>query len=247
MAQYRRRMLLTQMLGATTVVVAGSVASVRDLPAPSPGREEEPGRDGPEPIGSLVVQAHELLAELRAPALTFFLKDWPPGATRRNVVPSTIPALRWLPQIEELAPDFTAAVVHGVVAAAPWLAWRRSYSPALVGAGFFDNYGWTELAGLTGPLPSEHLACGLLVLGPQQSYPPHRHEAEEIYVPLVGTAAWKHGTEHWREHAPGAIIHHKRHELHAMRTRSSAMLALYLWRSESLSQQSHLDPSPGST
>jgi quercetin dioxygenase-like cupin family protein len=244
MAPYRRRTLLTQMLGATGVVVAGAFASDLDPPAPSSSqREMEKGRDGQEPISNLIAQTHGLLAGSRAPALKSFLKDWPPVSSRRSVTPSTIPALRWLRQIQELAANFAAPLVGDLVAAAPSLAWRRSYSPTLVGAGFFDNYGWTELAGLTGPLQSKRLACGLLVLGPHQSYPPHRHEAEEIYVPLVGTAAWQHGTGHWRERPPGAVIHHLRHEPHAMRTGTSPMLALYLWRSENLAQQSHLDPS----
>ncbi len=247
MAHYRRRTLLTQMLGATGVVVAEAFASDLDPPAPSSERQVEKGRDRQEPIDNLVAQTHGLLAGLRAPELTFFLKDWPPVSSRRSVTPSAIPALRWLTQIQELAPNFAAPLVGGLVAAAPSLAWRRSYSPALVGAGFFDNYGWTELAGLTGPMPSKRLACGLLVLGPHQSYPPHRHEAEEIYVPLVGTAAWQHGTDHWRERPPGAVIHHRPHEPHAMQTGASPMLALYLWRSENLAQQSHLDPSPGPT
>jgi quercetin dioxygenase-like cupin family protein len=247
MAHYRRRTLLTQMLGTTAVVVAGAFASDLDPTAPSSEREVEQGSDGREPIGNLAAQTRGLLAGLRAPELTFFLKDWPSVSTRRRVTPSTIPALRWLTQINELAPNFAAPLVGGLVSAAPSLAWRRSYSPALVGAGFYDNYGWTELAGLTGPIPSERLACGMLVLGPHESYPPHRHEAEEIYVPLVGTAAWKHGTDHWRERAPGAVIHHRRHEPHAMRTGALPMLALYLWRSENLAQQSHLDPSAGPT
>ncbi|GAC1502333.1 MAG: hypothetical protein NVS1B6_08980 [Steroidobacteraceae bacterium] len=194
-----------------------------------------------ERAADLLALAHDFLVGLRAPELTAFLRHWPAVSTQRRVVPSTVPALRWLARIQELAPDFAASFVAGLVAAAPSLAWRRSYSRALVGAGFFDNYGWTELAGLTGAVPSNHLACGLLVLGPHLHYPPHRHEADEIYVPLVGTAMWRHGAEEWRERLPGAVIHHRRYEPHAMQTGASPMLALYLWRSENLAQQSHLD------
>jgi hypothetical protein len=125
------------------------------------------------------------------------------------------------------------------------LAWRRSYSAAAVGAEFYENYGWTEIAGLTGPMPSDRLACGLLLLGPLVHYPPHRHEAEEIYVPLAGTARWRQGREPWRERPPGAVLHHARHEPHAMMTGREPLVALYLWRSESLAQSSALDGADG--
>jgi len=56
-----------------------------------------------------------------------------------------------------------------------------------------DNYGWTDLLGQSGSAPDERLACGVLLLGPELYYPPHQHEAEEMYVPLSGTAQWSQG------------------------------------------------------
>ena len=156
--------------------------------------------------------------------------------------------MRCLPEIQASAPEFSASVVTALVAAAPFLAWRRSYSRDEVGASFFDNYGWTELVGLTGPVASAHLACGVLVLGADVTYPRHRHEAEEIYVPLAGTARWQGGDGRWIERSPGTVIHHARFEPHAMQTGSSCLLAVYLWRSANLAQKSRLDPAPpGST
>jgi quercetin dioxygenase-like cupin family protein len=192
----------------------------------------------------LARQAHELLIGFHTPELTSFLEEWPAQSASRSVDSSAVPALRWLPHVRETAPEFSVRFVDAVVTAAPSLAWRRSYTPALVGAEFFDNYGWTELLGLTGTAISEHLACGILLLGPHQTYPPHRHEAEEIYVPVVGTAEWKQGTGHWRERSPGEVIYHASNEPHAMRTASTPLLALYVWRSRDLAQQSHLDPAP---
>jgi quercetin dioxygenase-like cupin family protein len=132
---------------------------------------------------------------------------------------------------------FSAALVDAVVGAASTLA----YSAATVGEAFYENYGWTEFAGVTGPVSSQRLACGVLLLGPQATYPPHRHEAEEIYVPLAGTAKWSRGNESWHERLPGNVIHHARHESHAMQTGPQPLLALYLWRSQNLAQSSHLD------
>jgi quercetin dioxygenase-like cupin family protein len=152
--------------------------------------------------------------------------------------------LRWLPLIRQAAAPFSAALAAMLADTAAALTWRRSYSPASVGAEFYENYGYSEFAGLTGPVPSDRLACGVLLMGPQVDYPPHRHEAEEIYVPLAGTALWQQGREPWREQPPGAVLCHARHEPHAMRTGREPLLALYLWRSEDLAQSSELDGRP---
>jgi hypothetical protein len=189
----------------------------------------------------LLGQAHALLTGLHARELAPFLGEWPTVSERRSPPPSSVPVLRWLPDVRQSAPMFSAELVGAVVDAAPMLAWRRSYSLATVGEAFYENYGWTEFAGLTGPVSSKRLACGLLLLGPQVTYPPHRHEAEEIYVPLAGTAKWRHSNDFWRERPPGNVIHHARHESHAMRTGPEPLLALYLWRSQNLAQSSHLD------
>jgi quercetin dioxygenase-like cupin family protein len=206
-------------------------------------------RERQRPADVLVEQAHSLLTALRAaetglpsPALAQFLSEWPASSERRSVEASSIPALRWLPEVHTGAEAFSAPFVDAVVAASASLAWRRSYTSTNIGAAFLDNYGWTELVGLKGPTASDRLACGVLLLGPNLTYPPHRHEAEEIYVPLAGTAEWTHGDHGWHERPPGDVIHHARNEPHAMRTGSSPMLALYLWRSKNLAQESRLDP-----
>ena len=198
------------------------------------------------PITDLLDQARALLTDLHAPELTPFLKEWPVASERRTVPASSVPVLSWLPNIQRSAPAFSAPLVNTLVGATASLAWRRSYSPAAVGAQFYENYAWTEFAGLTGPMPSKRLACGVLLLGPNVTYPPHRHEADEIYVPLAGTAAWMHGNDGWRERLPGSVIHNGSYVPHAMQTGQEPLLALYLWRSENLAQQSRLDPAPGS-
>ncbi len=128
----------------------------------------------------------------------------------------------------------------GLSQAASALEWRQSYTREELDDEFLAAYGWSELFGLRGPLASERLACGFLVLGPQTFYPRHRHEAEEIYVPLSGTAAWQQGDGIWREKAPCTPIHHASLEPHAMRTAQQPLLALYLWRGAQLSQSSRL-------
>jgi hypothetical protein len=188
---------------------------------------------------NLVAPTRALLDSRRAAVLTPFLADWPRTSERRPVAPSTIPALRLVPGIQAVAPAFSRELVNDIARAAPSLNWHRTYTEPDVGAEFLRNYGYSELIGTSGPVPSEHIACGFLILGPRTHYPLHQHEAEEIYIPLSGTAAWKKGDGGWHERTPGTVIHHASNEPHAMRTGASAFLGLYLWRSADLRQQAH--------
>jgi hypothetical protein len=193
-------------------------------------------------INDLIEKTHAFLGSLTASELTPFLAEWPRTRERRAVQAASLAVVRWLPQVKLDAPGSIAPVVAELIRVAPFLAWHQTYKQPTVGAPFLDNYGYTELAGLTGPVPSQRLACGFLLLGPETTYPRHRHEAEEIYVPLSGTAAWQHGNQTWHDESPGAVIHHVSEEPHAMRTGASPLLALYLWRSDNLNQKSRLDP-----
>lgn len=189
----------------------------------------------------LVDLAHQALGALRSPALAAFLADWPPVIERREVTAMTLPVLRWLPDLAAGAGLHERALLAAIVEKAGELAWQRSYSQPAVSAEFLDNYGWSEILGGVGPRVATHLACGFLLLGPATHYPRHRHQAEEIYLPLAGTAAWQQGDAGWRDQPPGTVIHHQAHEPHAMRTHAEPLLALYLWRGAGLAQKAQLD------
>jgi hypothetical protein len=134
--------------------------------------------------------------------------------------------------------------VKALCGSAASLAWRQTYSVAEVGAHFLRNYGWAEiLSPRARPTATPQISCGVLVLGPDTFYPPHRHEAEEIYLPLAGTAEWRQGDDDasWRRRSPGTLIHHSSEEPHAMRTGDEPLLAMYLWRSADLRQGARLD------
>jgi Dimethlysulfonioproprionate lyase len=195
-------------------------------------------------LSDLIELTHAFLVSLRAPVLNPFLAEWPRARTRRVQQPSPLPVVRWLSQLTALAPGTSASVVAELARRAPSLAWRQTYKIPEVSETFLDNYGYTELAGLAGPVASEQLACGFLLLGPFTLYPPHHHEAQEIYVPLAGGAAWQHGNEPWHDQPAGTVILHARNERHAMQTHSQPLLALYLWRSSNLNQKSQLDSAP---
>jgi hypothetical protein len=191
---------------------------------------------------ALAALAHRLLTGLVFPALAPFLAEWPQHLPARPRIAASLPVLRWLPVLAAEAADAgSAALVFALTAAAAALEWRQTYTKADLGEKFLQNYGWSELFGLHGPLVSERLACGFLLLGPQTHYPRHRHAAEEIYLPLRGAAAWQQGDGLWRDRCGGTPIHHASFEPHAMRTAGAPLLALYLWRGAELSQSARLD------
>ena len=217
---------------------------------------------------ALLALTRRLLDVIGSKSLDPFLGDWPHAAAARAIIASTLPVLRWLPAIVALNLEsgastarpgasmtvggasttvgasttmLAAALVERLAETATSFAWHQTYTNRDLDDEFLNNYGWSELIGLCGPLCSERLAGGFLMLGPHTLYPRHRHEAEEIYVPLAGAAAWQQGDGIWREKTPGGLIHHASREPHAMRTAAEPLLALYLWRGTGLSQPSRLD------
>ena len=191
----------------------------------------------------IAVRTRQLLESLRHPAVAPFLADWPGAYRRREIAAADLPVTCWLtdPGSRADAGVFGADLVAAVRAAVRSLAWRQTYSTADLDPAFLRNYGWAEIVGAVGSFESERIACGLLILGPSTFYPRHRHTAEELYVPLMGTAAWQQGDAAWRELPPGTPIHHRSEEPHAMRTGADPLLALYVWRGAGLADKARLD------
>ena len=208
---------------------------------------------------SLHNEAHQLwttvlAATPEAPALARFLADWPAPSQRRPSRPDVpqcpgsreppappLPVLRWLPRIAADADGFGADFVQSLCGAVGSLDWQQTYTTADVGERFLRNYGWAELLSPGPATGVAQISCGVLVLGPDTFYPVHRHEAEEIYLPLAGAADWQQGDAVWRRRIPGTLIHHSSEEPHAMRTGEHPLLAMYLWRSVDLRQDARLD------
>jgi len=79
------------------------------------------------------------------------------------------------------------------------------------------------------------------MLGPGIEYPRHRHEAEEVYIPLTGQTLWLQEDQDWIFRELGQPIYHAPWVPHAMKTGESPLLALYLWRAGDLKQKSLFD------
>ena len=192
-------------------------------------------------VASLSLELEHLLRDLHSPLVDDFLQVWPPNTRAARVVtPSSVPVLRWLTDLPGDIAPVAARFVTQLAAVSADLAWQRSYDGSAASGAFMEHYGYCEILGSSAAIASSHLAAGVLLLGPHTEYPAHWHEAEELYVPLAGAARWWQGVQSWRIRQPGEVIHHARHEPHAMRTAGTPLLALYLWRSENLGQKSQL-------
>lgn len=62
--------------------------------------------------------------------------------------------------------------------------------------------------------------------------------AEEVYIPLTGQTHWQQGNQGWTLRPLGQPIFHAPWVPHAIKTGSSPLLVLYLWRAGDLTQKS---------
>lgn len=157
------------------------------------------------------------------------------GATPPRLPPRPVskPVACWLDDIATHPPDdpALALLIGDLARLAPHAEWRQnpSYSPERVGQHFMDGYGYLELVGPLGPFVDHGLSAGVLLLGPGRLYPPHAHPAEEVYIPLSGTAEWWREGGTFRGVLPGQPIHHPANARHATRTLDEPLLAAYVW------------------
>jgi len=237
----RRSLITSALLAPLAPRALAEVLALRPLaPGPSPVALEPAAAE--RAFRSLHEATAEWLAARHDAELDQVVAEWPTAFTLRETVARTLPVLRYWPDVLRLAPADTRAWVTQLDGVVRSLAWRQTYAAADVPGEFLDRYGYSEFIGLQGAVPSERLAVGVLLLGPGVLYPRHRHEADELYVPLSGHAEWQQGDAPWRRVEPGRVLHHPSEAPHAMRTLNEPLLALYVWRTRDLSQHARFDP-----
>ncbi len=209
---------------------------------PARGTQRNTPAAGPLPaaIEALIGATGRFLAAQAPPFITATAVPWLDSTQRRAVQAGSLPVVRHLAGCLTAAPPAMRPLVGALHTAAGALAWRQTYSAKQMSPQFLEGYGWTELAGLNGAVVSRECAVGFLMLGPGIEYPPHHHEALELYLPLAGRATWWRAQAGWQEVEPGATVLHAPWEPHAMRTGPEPLLALYLWRSGNLDQHAEL-------
>lgn len=204
--------------------------------------EDEDQHEHDDGIMAFIIAIHNFLEDLDDIHLNIFLADWPAANCRiRPVVPHALPVLSWMPEAVKTAGKKAEFIVNKLASLANQFAWGQTYSTEDFGIGFLEKYGWTELIGMRGPITSNRIACGFLILGSQIEYPRHSHAAEEVYVPLTGPTLWMRGNKDWESRTPYLPIYHAPRVPHAMRTETVPLLALYLWRGGNLIEKSHIE------
>jgi hypothetical protein len=158
----------------------------------------------------------------------------------RFLEPKTLSVLSFLPGLAANAPVSYRAVIDRLIDAQKELYFGQTYSSGDFGKGFLSQYGWIKLLGPDAYWNSGDLSSGFLILGDNITYPPHRHEAEEIYLPISGNAHWYREDQGWQLRPAGTLIHHASGIQHATRTQGEPLIALYLWRGGNLTQKSEI-------
>lgn len=147
---------------------------------------------------------------------------------------SSLPVLRYLPECTAQSILVDADVAAALAAIEEHLSWHHSpsYSDAVLGEGFMDNYGWCELIGSEGFFPGDDFRLGFLMLGPHRHYKDHYHPAPELYWPLTGPSDWKKGAGGFETRQAGDVIWHPPLRVHATKTGNTPLLAVWCWTKE---------------
>lgn len=120
------------------------------------------------------------------------------------------------------------------------LRWEQSYrkQDGLVPREMLDGYGFAEIIGQRGPFISDRIRAGIGVWGPGIVYPRHRHQAEEVYILLAGSAEFKIGKSEELECGAGEVVFVESNTMHEFRTTDQALVVYYLWQAGDLRQVS---------
>ena len=109
----------------------------------------------------------------------------------------------------------------------PTLSWDQSarHTVESRGAYFMDNYAYSSL-GLRG---STVLDFGVMLLGPEITYPVTSYESEGVFLVIGGSPEWKSDDEPWVRVEAGSIICRPYNGAEGKRPGEDPMLALYAW------------------
>ncbi len=156
----------------------------------------------------------------------------------RNLEPRTLPVLSFLPQLANQVGGEFRELIDVMLELAPDLHFGQTYSAEDFGEAFLQQYGWIKFLGPDAYWHSDIISGGFIILGDSITYPEHWHKAEELYIPISGSAEWYHQDHGWQLKQPGSLILHQSNVKHGMRTIGEPLMALYIWCGGNLIQKS---------
>ena len=161
----------------------------------------------------------------------------------RALEPRSLPMTAHLPDLRDRAAPATAPLLEAVLAAAPHLHWRQSYTEADPGfdADYLARYGWFNLIAPSGPFVSGALRLSVGYWGKGLHYPDHHHAPEEIYLTIAGEGRYISEGRADVTGGPGTTICHRSGQRHAATMETAPLLAAAFWRGEGLEAKSVLE------
>lgn len=156
-------------------------------------------------------------------------RNLPLSPDARKLPAQNYEVTRFLQSAEKEVNPAAGAIMEALTKYCSRLCWRQSYDEEDFGSAFLANYGFLEVLGIRGHFRHDKLALGILILGPDIEYPAHFHTAEELYVPLSGTAKWSKDGQRFVTRQPGTVIHHPSEVIHAMKIDREPLITAYVW------------------
>ena len=127
------------------------------------------------------------------------------------------------------APPSAAALAEAFAAIEPQLCWLRRAGAEKLPGNFANGHANATIVGDGGLELRDDVRIGVSLLAPQVTYPDHRHPPEELYVAL-SAGSWRQDLNPWHEPGPGGVVYNQPNVVHAMRSTSSPLLAIWcLW------------------
>ncbi|MHA1599863.1 MAG: dimethylsulfonioproprionate lyase family protein [Alphaproteobacteria bacterium] len=137
-----------------------------------------------------------------------------------------VPSLQYLDAA--LSQPGAHPIVHEIVTLVNHLPWEV-IDPEVALPRKVAEHAFCQIAGPDGLLVDDTIRMGVFLQSPEVFYPPHSHNAEEVYFVLSGTALWQQDSGSLVQHSPGTFIHHVPNQPHAMHTQKEALLAIWGW------------------
>ena len=120
--------------------------------------------------------------------------------------------------------------------------WESGYSENEVNKEFLSKYGFFELIGPTGHFLTSEMALWVNFLDKNSYYPPHNHEAEELYFVVSGEAKFESKDEQSKILKSKDTRFHKRYQAHSITTFDKKILSFVIWKNKFENVSKMVDP-----
>lgn len=166
------------------------------------------------------------------------IADW--GEAWQGVPRNHLPAADHLVPAPVRSVPETRGLLALFAAERAWRKWEQSYTraDAAVSEDLLADYGFAEVIGKKGPFVSNRVRAGIGIWGPNVTYPIHRHQAEEVYLPLAGCGIFHLGDAAPAKRCAGDVVKVPSALPHGFETESEPLVIFYIWQGGDLREKS---------